>query len=44
MEFSGTHITVPEYIPIDFGDNPDIRPDIRPDKLLQYSTDLDETS
>ena len=26
-----------EEIPIDFSDDTDIRPDIRPDKLLQYS-------
>ena len=33
MKFSEVHITVPKYIPIDFGDDPDIRPDMRPDKL-----------
>ena len=29
MKFSEVHITVPKYIPIDFGDDPDIQPDIR---------------
>ena len=43
MKFSGVHITMPEKILIYFGDDPDIRPDIRPDKLLQYFNDLHET-
>ena len=33
MKFSEVHITVPKYIPIDFGDDLDIRPDMRPNKL-----------
>ena len=43
MKFSEVHITVPKYIPIDFGDDLDIRPDIRPDRISSNSTDLAET-
>ena len=44
MEIPEVHIKVPKKILIDFDDNLDIRPDIRLNKLLQYSTDLHETS
>ena len=34
MRFSVVHIKVPELIPFDFGDDPDIRPDIRFNNFL----------